>query len=195
MEPLDIYRGVQPLVIQDIKRITDKMLSDDKYDVAETQAHTHNGLDSVQFPFANLVDAPSYRILQRITLTAAQILKLKTTPLTIVPVPVPSKTTTAKVVVIVEGITGFLSYSGTAYTGVNALEFRYTGAAGAKVTADMGITFLNASANAYSHVAGVVTELVPVANAPIVVCVPVADPGTGNSIITFLIAYRLVAFV
>lgn len=199
MEPLDIYDKIQSLVIKDAKKVTEDILQKDKYSVATTQAHTHNGIDSVQFPLANLGDAKSYMAIQTKTLSSTQVKALKDTPIILVPAPVPanlggSGSATPKAVSIVTGITARLAYGGTAYTGANALEFRYTGAAGAKVTADISTTFLNASASAYSHVAGVVTELVPVGNAPIVVCVPTANPGAGNSPITFAVYYRVVAF-
>lgn len=194
MEPLDLYKGLQPLVLQDIKHVMGKELSNDKYRVVNTQLHTHNGTDSAQIPFANLLDAPNYRSIQRKTLTPTQVKALNTTPITLVPAPVATQGTTAKSVLIVEGITAYLSYGGTAYTGANALEFRYTDGSGAKVTADVSTTFLNATSNKYVSVAGVTTELVPVANAPIVVRVPTADPGAGNSPITFIVFYRQVSF-
>lgn len=122
----------------------------------------------------------------RFQLSSAQILALKTTPVTIL-------TSFVHSLIIIEGITARLVYGGTAYTGTNALEFRYTNASGAKVTADISTTFLNSAANAYSHVAGVVTELVPLLG-PIVVCVPTADPGAGNSTIDLFIRYRLASY-
>lgn len=200
MEPLDLYKSIQPLVIQDARKVADDILSEDKYSPSNTQAHTHNGTDSVQFPFANLADSDSYLAINTITLTPAQVKLLNTTPITIVPKPLRASLasnvagTVYKAVTIVTNIVARLNYAGTAYTGANNLEFRYTNGSGAKVTADISTTFLNSAASAYSAVAGVTTELVPVANAPIVVTVPVADPGAGTSPITFTIHYRIVAF-
>lgn len=166
-----------------------------QYGVTRVPVHTHNGLDSLQIHFEDLGNAQQIAKVARVTLTPTQVKALNTTPITLVPAPMPSKTAAnARTLIIVEGIEGYLAYGGTAYTGANALEFRYTDASGAKVTADISTTFLNASASAYSHVAGVVTELVPVSNAPIVVRVPTADPATGNSPITFQVKYRVVSF-
>lgn len=123
----------------------------------------------------------------RYTLSSAQILALNSTPVTIVPAFLNS-------LIIVEGIDAKLIFNTTAYTGANNLEFRYTNAGGAKVTADMASTFINSSATAYDHVAGVVTELTPVINTPIVVRVPTANPGTGDSTISLFIRFRLVNY-
>ena len=131
-------------------------------------------------------DDEKIRKIRRITLTSAQILALNT-PITIIPAFLTS-------VIIVEGITARLNFNTTAYTGANALEFRYTGATGAKVTADMASTFINSAATAYDHVAGVTTELTPVINAPIVAVVPTANPATGNSTMDLFIRYRVITF-
>lgn len=165
-----------------------RQLATSEYSVAPVQAHTHNGTDSLQFAFGNLSDATSYRVVVQKTLTSAQILLLNTTPVTLVPA------LGTRSVIIVEGITARLVYYGTAYTGANNLEFRYTGAAGAKVTTDMTNTFINSSASSYNYAPAVGTELTPVANSPIVVTVPTANPATGNSTITFCITYRVVSF-
>lgn len=199
MEPMDLYKQIQPLAIQDMRRVVDEMLTEDKFSPSNTQAHTHNGVDAVKFPFANLADAINYLAIQSTTLTPAQVKALHTTPITIVPRPVRanlggSGATTPMVVTIVTNIVARINYAGTAYTGANALEFRYTDGSGAKVTADISTTFLNSTSSTYAAVAGVTTELVPVANAPIVVAVPTANPGAGTSPITFTVHYRVVSF-
>lgn len=137
--------------------------------------------------FKNSILLREYLQRARYRLTTAQILALNTTPITIVPAYLLS-------LIIVEGITAKNNFNTTAYTGGNNLEFRYTGAAGAKVTADMASTFINSSATAYDHVAGVVTELTPVINTPIVVRVPTANPATGDGSIDLFIKYRVVTF-
>jgi hypothetical protein len=73
------------------------------------------------------------------------------------------------------------------------LEFRYADGTGAKVTADMSTTFLNQTTSVFNHVAGVTTELITASNSPIVVTVPSANPGTGNSRIAFTVKYRIVS--
>ena len=53
-------------------------------------------------------------------------------------------------------------------------------------TADMGSAFLNSASGAnYQSVKAVVTALAPVANAAVVVAVPTANPGAGNSPLVF----------
>lgn len=197
LEPMKLYGEIQPFVEQDIKRMTDKYLEKDKYQTANIQAHTHNGVDSQKFSQSNLSDSVNYLAIQSVTLTPTQVKALNSTPFTLIPAPVVGNlygSQTPKVVIIVKDITARINYAGTAYTGANALEFRYTDAAGAKVTADISTTFLNAAASAYVHVSGVITELVPVANSPIIVRVPTANPGTGNSPITFTLHYMTVPF-
>lgn len=182
-------------VNQLIQQALDADKTSNQFNVSKIPCHIHNNIDSPQIHFSDLGDASQYAKLNRITLTPTQVKALFTTPITIVPVSFPAMTAaTARIVTIVEGITAYLAYGGTAYAGANALEFRYTDASGAKVTADISTTFLNAAANAYSSVAGVVTELVPVSNAPIVVRVPTANPTLGTSPITLVVKYRLVAF-
>ena len=129
----------------------------------------------------------SFRHTKRITLTSAQILALNGTPVTLIPAFLQS-------VIIVEGITARLNFNTTAYTGANNLEFRYTGAAGAKVTADIVNTFINSASTAYSSVAGIEAEITPVLNAPIVAVVPTANPATGNSTMDLFIRYRVITF-
>lgn len=121
-----------------------------------------------------------------VTLTAAQVKALFTTPITLVASPGSGRVT------IVEGITFGSTFVSAAYAGANALEFRYTNASGAKVTADIPSATLNfSSGTKYSHVAGVTTELIAVANAVIVVCIPTANPTLGDSPVKFSVRYRV----
>lgn len=122
-----------------------------------------------------------------VTVTTAQVLALNTTPITLVAAP-----GAGKILQVIE-VTAKLVFNSVAYTGSNALEFRYTDGSGAKVTADIASTFINtASGTAYASVKGVVTALTPVANAPIVVFVPTANPAAGNSAIVFTVSYRVI---
>lgn len=127
------------------------------------------------------------RRVKRITLTSVQILALNATPVTLIPAFLQS-------VIVVESITARLNFNSIAYTGANAVEFRYTNASGAKVSADMAAALLNSASTAYASVAGVVTALTPVINSPIVVTVPTADPGAGNSTLELFIRFRTVTF-
>lgn len=122
-----------------------------------------------------------------VALTAAQTKALFATPIALVAAPGAGK------IVAIDEIMAKNVFGTVAYTGGNALEFRYTDGSGAKVTADIASTFINiASGTAYRSVKGVTTELTPVANAAVVVRVPTADPGAGDGILTFTTRYRIV---
>lgn len=167
---------------------------DNQYSVNPIPYHHHDGTDSPQVDFPNLTNASSYVALKTVTLSPVQVLALNTTPVVLIPpFGTNSSNTGINYVYIVEGITARLMYGGTAYTGANNLEFRYTDASGTKVTADMANTFINSSTNTFAHVAGIVTAFTPVYNSPIIVRTPTANPGTGNSKITFVIKYRVVS--
>lgn len=193
---LDIYERIQPLVQLEIDNRIKEQSNENRFTVASVTAHTHNGTDSLQVNFPDLVEASTYMAIQRITLTPAQIKALFTTPITLVPAinPTLSPSTGARAYIIVTEIEAQIKFSTTAYAGANNFEFRYTDASGAKVTADMASTFINSASTAYDHVAGVTTELVPVINAPIVVTVPVANPTLGDSPITFVVHYYVTSF-
>lgn len=121
---------------------------------------------------------------KRVTLTSAQILALFTTPITLIPAP------PAGYFIDIISITAKVKFNSVAYTGANALELRYTGAAGAKVSADLPNTFINSAADAYIKVTQV--GVTPVAAAPVVAAVPTANPAAGNSVMGFDILYRTV---
>ena len=126
-------------------------------------------------------------VLKRFTLTSVQILALNGTPVTLIEAFLNS-------IIIIEGITARLNFNSTAYTGANALEFRYTDASGAKVTADLSSAFLNSAATAYASVTGIEAQITPVLNAPIIIVVPTANPATGNSTLDLFIRYRVITF-
>jgi hypothetical protein len=120
-----------------------------------------------------------------VTLTPTQVKALFTTPIVLITAP------GAGVIITVDRIVFASTFVAAAYTGANALEFRYTDASGAKVTADIAAATLNfASGTQYSTVAGVTTEFVPVANAAIVVCVPIANPAVGDSPVVITVEYN-----
>lgn len=119
-------------------------------------------------------------------LTAAQVKALFTTPITLV------AAGGAGTIIVVDRISFGSTFVTPAYAGANNLEFRYTNAAGTKVTVDIASATLNfAAGTQYSTAPGVTTELIPVANAAIVVCVPVANPTAGNSLVTLTVTYRI----
>jgi hypothetical protein len=126
-----------------------------------------------------------YRI-DLVTIAAANVKLLHSTPYTLV------ASQGSGTIINVHRISFASTFVSVAYTGANNLEFRYTGASGAKVVADIAAATLNfASGTKYALVAGVTTELTQVANSPIVVVVPTADPGAGDSIINFYVEYTV----
>lgn len=134
----------------------------------------------------NLSDPQDVTRSATVTLTAAQVKALYTTPQVIIPAPGASK---AIALIEVYAKHTFLT---TAFAGSNKLEFRYTSSNGAKVTADMDNAILLQTATAYRAVKAVVTDLVPVLNAPIVVDVPSADPTQGLGSLKLTAFYRVV---
>jgi len=194
-EPMDLYAEIQPLVQRDIERTTNTMLQNKQYSTADVQIHTHDGIGSARFPIENLSNAIQHTATQRTILSATQVKALNTTPVVVVSQQSPQLTATqAKSFIVVLGVSAYIDYKGTAYTGANALEFRYTNGSGTKVTADIPNTFINSAASAFSYSPAVTTNFTPVSNAPIVVSVPVANPGTGDSPITFVVHYKVVSF-
>lgn len=121
-----------------------------------------------------------------VTIPTASVLALNTTPFSLV------AAQGAGTVVAVDEIAFKLIFNSVAYTGSNALEFRYTNGSGAKVTADIAAATLNASSGTtYNLVKGVTTALAPVANSPVVAFIPTANPGAGNSDVVITVTYRV----
>lgn len=120
----------------------------------------------------------------RVTLTAAQVKALNTTPITLVAAP------GAGMYVSVIEVLATLNYGTTQFTGANNVELRYTNGSGAKVTGDLASSWLNGSATA--AVKAIAAAVTPVANAAVVAAVPVANPGAGDSTVSVDIYYRVV---
>ncbi len=152
------------------------------------ESHDHNGTNSPQVDPRNLKGVRNYFANAIITLTAAQIKLLHSTPVILIPSP------GATAAIIVEGIAAKITYNGTQYTGANALEFRYTDGSGTKVTADIPSSFIDSASTAYYYAPAVTAAFAPLIGKPVVVAVPTANPAAGNSIITFTIKYRIINF-
>lgn len=124
----------------------------------------------------------------KVSLSSAQILALNATPVELVAAP------GAGLLISVEEIIFKMVRTGTAYANGGALEFRYTNASGAKVTADIAASVVTTggAGTEYNIVRGVVTSLTPVANAAIVVDNATAAFITGTGTATVTIKYRVV---
>lgn len=123
-----------------------------------------------------------------VSISAATLKAAFTTPVELVAAPGAGK------VVIVDEVLLKMTFLTTAFAGANNLEVRYTDGSGAKATADFDKTaFLNiASGTAYQLSKGVVTALIPVANAAIVAAVPTANPTAGLGSISGFVRYHTV---
>lgn len=100
-----------------------------------------------------------------VSLTAAQIIAMGTTPVTLIPAPGSGR------VIIVRGINFQMTRTATAFTGGGAVEFRYTDGSGAKVSADVAAALVTTGGAgvAYAAVAGIEASITPVAGAAIVI--------------------------
>jgi len=142
-------------------------------DFAQTGQTTQNGVikKSVQVP-----------------LTAAQIIAMGTTPVSLIAAP------GAGLAIIVDNITFKMTRTATAFTGGGAVEFRYTDASGAKVSADVAAAVVTTGGAGveFSNVRGIEAAITPVANAAIVIRNPTAAfaAGTGTAVVS--IDYHIV---
>lgn len=186
------YDAIQPQVQKEIEDAINARIratqSDDQYQLSRIQSHLHSGIDSSKIPYTSIQDYQGYRAFQKVTLTPSQVNDLNTTPVEILP------SFGTNEVTIVEGITAFLAYKGTAYVSANDLEFRYTDGTGQKVTADIDATFLTSTSSVVHHAPAEDLSFAAPQGEPIVAFVPVADPTTGTSPITLVICYRVVSF-
>lgn len=114
-------------------------------------------------------------------LTAAQIIAMGTTPVSLIAAP------GAGMAIIVDNITVKVVRTATAFTGGGAVEFRYTDASGAKVTADVAAALITGAAGtAFANVRGIEASVTPVANAAIVItnATAVFADGTGTAVVS-----------
>ncbi len=127
----------------------------------------------------------------RVRLTADEIRTLNSTPQTLLTAPGPNKFIT------IDQAIAYLDYSGGAFTGGNDLEIRVTDGTGTVLTEDgFSSGFLNGVADAIAIESGVSYwgEVTRLLDLPIVVVVPVADPGgaTSTSTLTIILMYKVI---
>jgi len=143
--------------------------------------------DGVSGWYSNSLIRPSAERI--VALSSANILAMNATPVTILPAPGAAK------ILLVENIALQMTTTATQYANGGAVEFRYTNASGAKVTADIAAAVITATAGtSYTCNAGVATSLTAVVNSPVVITNATAafDTGTGAGVLN--IKYRVVAF-
>ena len=129
----------------------------------------------------------SQRVTTQTALTSVNILALNATPITLVAAPGAGK------VIVVRGITFRMDSTATQYAAGGALEFRYTNASGAKVTADIAASVVQAGAGtSYTSVAGVTTSLTNVVNSPIVINNATAAFTTGTGTANITVVYDII---
>lgn len=129
-----------------------------------------------------------------VTLTAAQVLALNATPITVVKAPGAGKAN------IFEGAVIFLDYNSAAYAGIAAgedLAFKYTDGSGLQVGSCEATGFLDLTADAFRFVhpyraASGVSDIVAVANAAIVIQMLTGEITTGDSPVKLRVYYRVV---
>lgn len=116
-----------------------------------------------------------------IPITSANFLALRSSPVTIVATPASGKCN------IVDNISFKMTATSTTYANGGAVEFRYTGTAGTKVTADVAAAVVTGVAGvSFTNVRGIEASLTGTVDAPIVVTCASADfiTGTGTAVIT-----------
>lgn len=122
-----------------------------------------------------------------VALTAAQIIAMGTTPVSLIATPGAGKC------IIVDNITFKMVTTATAFTGGGAVEFRYTDASGTKVTADIAAAVVTAGAGtSFTNVRGIEASLTGTANAAVVVRSASAAFAAGTGSATLVIEYHVV---
>lgn len=191
--PQQTYKQLEPLFKNDFLRWGQKQANQQQYALTSIPSHTHNGLDSLQVSYPTLKGVQSYLVSNTITLSAAQIKTMNTSPVIVIAPP------TTRSVIIVHSVTARLTYGGIPYTGLHDMEFHYTNGAGTQVTDVIPPTFINSTSNAFYHAPAVTASFAPIeggsgANGQIVAFVNTANPAAGNSTITLVIHYHIVSF-
>ena len=116
-----------------------------------------------------------------VTLTAAQIIAMGTTPVSLIAAPGAGKC------IIVDNISFKMTTTATVFTGGGAVEFRYTNASGTKVTADIAAAVITAVAGvSFTNVRGIEALLTGTVDAAIVIRNATAAfaAGTGSAVVT-----------
>lgn len=132
-----------------------------------------------------------------VTIPSASVLTLNATPVTLVAAPGSGKA------LIFEGATMYLAYNSAAYAGIAVGEdiaIKYTGSAGLQVAGCETTGFLDQTSSQLRYVYGfraaaaaTVSDVTPVANAPLVAHMLLGEVTTGNSPLYVKVFYRVIA--
>lgn len=135
------------------------------------------------------LNPPGLQGLAEISLSAANIIAMNTTPVTLISSPGSGR------VILVHSITLQIIRTATAFTGGGAVEFRYNNGSGAKVSADMSSSLITGAAGtAYASVAGVTAELTVVPAVPLVITNATAAFAAGTGTAKVRVAYSICDF-
>lgn len=132
-----------------------------------------------------------------VKITTAQMLALNATPVSLIAAPGAGKA------IIFEGAMVFLDYNSAAYGAIHAddnLSFKYTNGSGAAVAGCETASFLDLTADAIRWVlptaaASGVSDIIPVANAALVLHMANGEVTTGDSPLYIRVYYRVVPTV
>jgi hypothetical protein len=121
-----------------------------------------------------------------VPLTAAQLIAMGTTPVTLIAAPGAGKC------IIVDNVTFKMTTTATAFTGGGAVEFCYTNASGTKVTADIAAAVVTAAAGtSFTNVRGIEASLTGTANAAVVITNVTAPFASGTGSAEIIIEYHV----
>ncbi len=154
----------------------------------EVQAGSRRWPEGVSLVPADIVGQDSALSTVNVSLTSTQIKALNSTPVALIPAQGAGK------IIIVDEILLEMTRTGTAYANGGALEFRYTNASGAKVSADIAASVVTTGGAGveYNRVGGVSTSLTPVANAAIVIDNATAPFITGTGTARVYLRFRVI---
>lgn len=122
-----------------------------------------------------------------IPITSANFLAIRTTPVTIVAAPASGKC------VIVDNVSFKMVTTATQYTSGGALELRYTGTSGTKVTADIAAAVVTTTAGtSFTNVRGIEASLTGTVDAIVCLTAASADFSTGTGTAVLTVQYHVV---